>query len=119
VSHPVNPVDIEHAIRNVTERMAKGVAVCDERYRVFLDADRAYDRAYALAYLNRSGDPAHERRYHAEAETQAEREARDVADAAYRHADRLARALENELRAWQSVGASVRAMYAVAGTGER
>jgi hypothetical protein len=47
-----------------------------------------------------------------------QRHERDVADAAHRFADRQARALENELRALQSVGASIRAMYGVAGRGE-
>lgn len=118
MSHPINPVDIETAIRAVTERISRGVSVCDERYRAFLAADRAYDRAVAFAYLQYEG-PAHERKYGAELATHAEREARDSADSAYRYADRQARALQDELRAWQSVGASVRAMYAVAGTGER
>lgn len=118
MSQPINPVDIETAIRAVTERIAKGVTVCDTRYRAFLAADRAYDKALALAYLRYEG-PAHEKKFGAELETQSEREARDDADAAYRYADRQARALQDELRAWQSVGASVRAMYAVAGTGER
>jgi len=47
-----------------------------------------------------------------------EREARDVAEAAFKYADRRAKALELELRALQSIGASVRSMYAVAGRGE-
>ena len=47
-----------------------------------------------------------------------EREARDVAEIAYRHADKIHKALDSELRAWQSIGASVRQMYAVAGRGE-
>lgn len=115
----LNPVAIEAAIRTCSERISKGVMVCDERYRAFLDADRAYDAAFAGAYLDHSLSPAHERKYAAELDTQKLRAERDVADAAYRYADRQARALENELRAWQSVGASVRAMYAVAGTGER
>lgn len=118
MTNPINPVDVETAIRTVTERIAKGVLVCDERYRTWLDADRAYDAAYARAYLAYEG-PAHEKRYGAELDTQQQRQARDVADAAYRYADRQAKALEAELRAWQSVGASVRAMYAVAGAGER
>lgn len=114
----INPVAIEQAIRACSERIAKGVMVCDERYRAFLDADHAYDVAFAGAYLDASG-PAHAKKYEAELATMGERKARDVADAAYRYADRQARALENELRAWQSVNASVRAMYSVAGTGER
>lgn len=112
-----NPVTVERNIRTCSDRIAEGVKVCDERYRAFLAADHAYDVAYARAYMSHEG-PAHEKRYAAELETRRERETRDVADAAYRYADRHAKALENELRAWQSVGASVRSMYAVAGRGE-
>lgn len=114
----LNPVVIEQAIRTCAERIGKGVVVCDERYRAFLNADRAQDQAFAAAYLQHEG-PAHEKKYAAELATAETRAARDAADAAYRYADRQARALTDELRAWQSVGASVRAMYAVAGTGER
>jgi hypothetical protein len=90
--------------------------VCSERYAAFLDADRAYDQAFAHAYLDADG-AAHERKYVAEVATAGEREARDRTDAAYRYADRQAKALELELRAYQSLGASVRSMYAVAGVG--
>lgn len=114
----VNPVAVEDAIREVANRIAKGVMVCDERYRAFLEAERAYDVAFARAYLNYPG-PAHERKYAAELATVQERTARDVADAAYRYADRQAKALESELRALQSVGASMRAMFGAAGVGER
>jgi hypothetical protein len=113
-----NPVTVEHNIRTCSDRISKGVAVCDERYRAFLEADHAYDAAYARAYLGHDG-PSHEKRYAAELATQQQRAVRDAADAAYRYADRQAKALENELRAWQSVGASVRSMYGVAGRGER
>lgn len=114
----INPVAIENAIRSCSERIAKGVVVCNDRYIAYLDADRTYDAAVARAYLEHDG-PAHERKYAAELATVELRAVRDGADAAYRYADRQARALENELRAWQSVGASVRAMYNVAGAGER
>src|SRR5687767_1213890 len=106
----LNPVAIENAIRACSDRIAKGVMVCDERYRTFLTLDRAFDIAFAHAYMAHTG-PAHEKKYAAEIETEPERELRDAADAAYRYADRQAKALENELRAWQSVGASMRAMY--------
>lgn len=114
----LNPVDVEAAIRAVSDRIAKGVSVCDQRYRAYLDAERAYDAAFAKAYMGHDG-PAHERKYAAELTTQGEREAKDVADASYRYADRQAKALQDELRALQSVGASIRAMYATAGVGER
>ncbi len=112
-----NPVQIEEAIRECATRIAKGVSVCGNAYKAFLEADHAYDVAFAHAYLEAAG-PQHAKKYAAELATQDQRRARDVADSAYRFADRKARALETELRAWQSVGASVRVMYGVAGRGE-
>lgn len=111
------PEQIEEAIRETSGRIGKGVSVCDKQYKAFLAADHAHEVAYAQAYLNHDG-PAHEKRYAAVIATQSQRRSRDVADAAYRYADRTARALQDELRALQSVGASIRAMFGVAGRGE-
>lgn len=113
----LNPVNIEQRIRGISDRIAKSAAVCNDRYIAFLDADRAYDQAFAGAYMRHEG-AAHEKKYAAELATLPEREARDMTDAAYKYADRLAKALESELRAYQSIGASVRAMFGVAGRGE-
>ncbi|MFC8531882.1 hypothetical protein [Nocardia sp. NPDC057227] len=112
-----SPEKVDLAIAACANRIANGVKVCDERYTTYLQADHAYDVAYAHAYLNAEG-PAHAKKYEAEIATENERRARDVADAAYRYADRTARAVQDELRALQSVGASIRAMYQVAGRGE-
>lgn len=112
-----NPVQIENAIRDCANRIANGVRVCGAAYEAFLEADREYDREFARAFLKHEG-PQTEKRYAAEFATTEQRKKRDVLDAAYRYADRQAKALENELRAWQSVGASVRQMYGVAGRGE-
>lgn len=109
------PEQVEQAIRDCANRIAHGVSVCDERYRVYQRAQAEYDRAYARAFLAWDGAQG-EKRYGAELATQAERDARDVAEAAYKHADRLAKALDTELRSWQSVNASIRAMYSTAGT---
>lgn len=113
----LNPVDIEHRIRKISNRIAAGVKVCSTRYEEFLAANHAYELEYARAYLDYDG-PAHEKRYAADIACEEKRHLRDVADAAYRYADRTAKALENELRAYQSVGASIRQMYSVAGRGE-
>lgn len=113
----LNPVNIEQRIRDISARIANSAGVCNERYTAFLDADRDYDQAFARAYMAHEG-PAHEKKYHSELATETERAARDLADAAYKYADRLAKALESELRAYQSIGASVRAMFGVAGRGE-
>jgi len=118
VTVSLNPVDVENNIRTISDRIAKGVSVCDERYRGFLTADHQYDLAYASAYLGATG-PQHERKYHAELATARLRQARDVADAAYRYADRQAKALEAELRAMQSINKSVMGMYGAVGVVER
>lgn len=112
-----NPVEVEQRIREISGRIANGVAVCDRTYRAHLDAQRAYDAAFARAYMAHAG-AAHEKRYAAELATAEKREERDKADAAYRYTDRQAKALTEELRAMQSVGASIRAMYQTAGRGE-
>lgn len=113
----LNPVQVESSIREVADRIAKGVRVVSDRYAEYLTADRAYDQAVARAYMAHDG-PAHERKYAAELATAREREARDTADVAYQYARSTARALEDQLRALQSVGASIRQVYGVAGRGE-
>jgi hypothetical protein len=110
VNDVLNPVDVEAAIRELSQRITNGIRVVSDRHRDQLDTEREYDQAYARAYMAHDG-PAHERKYAAELATLAERERRDAAEVMFRYADRQARALENELRAWQSIGASVRAMY--------
>lgn len=112
MSEVINPVDIEQAIRTCAERIHEGVTVVTKAERKAREANRVYDRALATAYLNAEG-PAHERKYHAELATTVERDALDVAEIAYKFAERTAKAVEAELRAWQSVGASVRAMYGI------
>ena len=114
----LNPVAIETRIRDISNRIAQSAGVCNERYSNFARTSHAYELAYAKAYMAYDG-PAHAKKYQAEIDTEQERTARDVADAAYRYADRLAKALESELRAYQSIGASVRATFAVAGRGEQ
>ncbi|MFT4288139.1 hypothetical protein [Nocardioides sp.] len=113
----LNPVDIERHIRGISDRIARGVPIVSKSYADYLRLDGEYDRAFARAYMAHDG-PAHEKKYAAELATENERNARDLADVAHRHAKDQADALREELRAYQSVGASVRAMYAVAGRGE-
>lgn len=117
MSAPLNPVEVEARIRELATQISRGVDVVDEAYRAFLAADRAFDDAWAHAYLKALGN-MEDRKQTARAETMELRKARDVADAAYKYADRRSKALESELRAMQSVGASVRNMYTVAGRGE-
>lgn len=115
---PYTPVSIEEAIRHCANRIAKGVSVVNKRYKAFLTADRDYDYAFAQAFLDYDG-PANAKKYAAEIATTGLREARDVADAAYRYAAKQAAALEDELRALQSVSKSIASTYSAAGVGER
>lgn len=114
----LTPVAVENHIRELSTRIAKSASVCNERYQVFLEADRAFDQAYAKAFLAHDG-PQTEKRYAADLASIEQREARDVADAAYRYADRLSKALSAELMAFQSLNKSVLAQYGAAGVGER
>ena len=114
MDEPLNPVQIESTMRNLITRVSKGIQVTSDRYTEFSEADRLYDQAQARAYLEAEG-PVKEREAKVELATAEERERRDVAEAAFRHADRLSKALDLELRAWQSIGSSVRQAYGNAG----
>lgn len=114
----VNPVTVEQRIKACSDQIHKGVKICDERYRIYMEADHAYDVAVAMAYVDQDG-PVHERKYRVELATQQERKVRDEALAAYRYADRRAQAFDSELRAWQSVNKSVVSMYGAAGVTDR
>lgn len=118
MSEPLSPVSVEQRILEISNRISRSAKVCNDLYIDYLTADREYDRAYAVAFLKHEG-PQTEKRYAAEEATTAERERRDVTDAAYRYADRLSKALQAELMAMQSVNKSVIAQFNVAGVGER
>jgi hypothetical protein len=110
----LNPVDAERKIQELSDRIAKGVGVVTGAEREARKTKRDFDLAYALAY-KRSEGPVHERRYTADIDSMAFREAADNAEIAFKHAERTAKALEKELMAWQSINSSIRAMYNVAG----
>jgi hypothetical protein len=111
VSEVLNPADLEAKIQEISRRIHEGVKVVTAAERDAREQRRLYDLAYARAYMAHEG-PAHERRYAAEIATTDDRNTVDVAEVAFKHAERTARALENELRATQSIGASIRQMYA-------
>lgn len=112
-----SPASIEVAIQKCAERISDGVMKTDIAYRAYLQADHAYDLAYAKAFLTAEGS-VDARKYQAELSTENERAARDVADAAYRLCEKTGKAIHAELDAYRSIGTSVRQAYAVAGRGE-
>ncbi|WP_347031754.1 hypothetical protein [Brevibacterium paucivorans] len=114
----LTPVAIENHIRELSARISKSVIVCNQRYGELLEAERAFSKSFASAYLAYEG-PQAEKRYHADIASMGAREVRDIADQTYRYADRLAKALQSELMAFQSLNKSVLAQFDVAGVGER
>lgn len=111
MSEVLNPADLERHIQEISRRIHDGVKVVTAAERDAREKRRLYDLAYAAAYIDYTG-PAHEKKHGAEVATTNERQTAEIAEVAFRHAERTARALENELRATQSIGASIRAMYA-------
>lgn len=105
----LNPTDLEAAIQLTMHHIARGVNVVTGAETAFSEADRAYDRAFAQAYLAAEG-PQYAKKYHAELATENERDARDVAEVAYHHAQRVAKALESKLTGWQAVNKSMISM---------
>lgn len=115
---PLNPVDIENAIRDCSNRIANSVRVVTEREAEAKRCRRAYDLANARAVLAANASNADGRKAQATIATEVERAAAEDAEIAYEFAKRTVRALEKELDALRSVGTSVRSMYQVAGRGE-
>lgn len=109
-----NPADVEAKIEETKNRIATGVAIVTEREKELKAKKRAFDLAYAYAYKNGEGS-IKDREYTADIQTMPHREEADNAEIAYKHAIRLADALEKELFAWQAILKSVVAMYGAAG----
>lgn len=113
-SAPLNPVEVETAIRRLAAESAKAVRVVTGALDRFREAERVYDREYAGAYLAHAG-PAHEKKYAAELATTDLRRDRDVAEVAWRYSERTAASLERQLSAYQSINRSVSQMFSAAG----
>lgn len=109
-SEPLNPVDLEAKIIELTNRITQGIVVVTQREQAHRAAEAAHRDAYARAFLMWDG-PQTEKRYAADRDTRVERDALDVAEVAFHHAQRVARAAESELSAYQTLAKSVGAMY--------
>lgn len=110
MSDVINPVDVENHIIRTKNHIASGVKIVTEAEQTMKARKREEDLAYAKAFINGEGS-IQDRKYKAEIETMPLREIAEDAEIAFKHAERVARALEKELFAWQSVNNSVIAMY--------
>lgn len=111
---PLNPVQVERAIRDAANDVAKGVRIVTEALRDYRAKERAFDLGFARAY-NRHSGPAHSKRYAADEATMGLRAERDEAEVVWRYAAQRARSAEMQLSAYQSIGRSVNQMYGAAG----
>lgn len=119
----LNPVEVEEAIRKAADTITEAVAIVTSRLDTYRTATRTYDVAFADAFMKAErGDGSRpneaERKHIATIATAREREAMDVAEVAYKYAERRAKAAELVLSAYQTLSKSVNAMYGAAGTGE-
>jgi vacuolar-type H+-ATPase catalytic subunit A/Vma1 len=112
----LNPVVVEESIQRLVLQIAQGVRAVSLAQQAFQRADRVFDVAYAKAYMAASG-PQTEKRYAATVETEQQRMDRDVAELAFKHAERQMKALEGQLSAFQTMAKSVTSMFGAAGTG--
>lgn len=113
-SEPLNPVDVERAIRDAANHVGRSVRIVNDALERYRDAAREYELAFAQEVLDAPGAVA-TRKYHAEVQTTLLRRERDAAEVAWHFADRLAAAASKNLTAFQSINKSVTTMYGAAG----
>jgi hypothetical protein len=111
--NPHNPASIEAEITAIAERIENSVPVVSRAEQDAADARRVFDIEYARAYLAAEGS-IKAKEYVADLATAELRQAYEIAEVAFHHAQRLSRALEKKLDAKRSVGVSVRQAYGAA-----
>jgi hypothetical protein len=116
-SRVLNPVEVEQAIRESVATVAQGVDVVTQRLAAYRDAQWRFDQKWAATYMMAEG-PVEERKQQCVLSCADEQAKLDVAEVAYKYAERKTRAAESALSAWQTLSRSVTAMYHAAGTGE-
>lgn len=117
MSEVLNPVAIEQAIREAVGTVAEGVEQVTIRLRAYREAERVFDLKWARTYMSTSGT-VEQRKQTCVIETAEEKIALDIAEVAFKYADRRTRAAESTLSAYQTLSKSVTAMYGAAGRGE-
>jgi len=109
-----DPAVIEGNIEDTKDRIAEAVKTIDDAELDMKAKRRAFDHEFSRVMATTDG-PEYFRKAEATMIAMPEREAADLAEIAYHHAEREARSLEKELFAWQSILNSVRAMWNATG----
>lgn len=112
IQRPLTPMDVETALRLIQLRLQRSAAVVahlDEEHKA---ARRLEAEDEARGYLDRNG-PHSEKRAAGILAGLPAREVADLAEVKLRYAKRLADALSDEVRVFQSIGAHLRQVYAM------
>lgn len=112
----LNPVRVEQRIQELVQTLSNVLTVWRERYGQWKEAEREFDKAYAIARINVDQDvPYNDRKYHADVATMEQREVKEVAEGAFKYAEQRLAVVRSALSAWQSIGRSVNEAYRNAG----
>lgn len=118
----LNPLDVEAKLLELVETLSKSLVEWKRLYKNLKDCERGYDAAYAAARLAAAdaGVTPNDRKYHADLnpDVSQARKDKDEAEVLFKYAEERLRGVHAAIRAWQSVGTSVRQAYANAGRGE-
>ena len=112
----LNPAESERWIREVKDRIAKGVRVVTSAEKEMKARKRDFDTAWAYAMQKAEG-PEYLRKAEATIETMPHRARADDAEIAFKYAQRTAEALERELFAAMAINRNIISMYGAAGAG--
>ena len=111
-----SPVAVEQRLAYIDDQITQGVDALAEAYSKYAHAKNELEKANARAFMNYSGALG-AKKYAAIVATTELRDQLTVADIAYHYAKTRSEALKDQLSAVQSIGASVRAQYEIAGRG--
>jgi hypothetical protein len=110
----LNPAESERWIREVKDRIAKGVRVVTNAEKEMKAKKRDFDLVWAKE-MQRADGPEYQRKAAATIETMPHRARAEDAEIAFRYAERTAKALDRELFAAMAVNSNIRSMWTAAG----
>ena len=114
----LSPIRVEKRIQALVQSLSDALVEWRARYGQWKEAEREFDRAYAVARIAVDPDvPYNDRKYHADVATMEQREVKEVAEGAFKYAEKRLEGVRSALSAWQSIGRSVNEAYRNAGRG--
>ncbi len=112
----LTPIRVESRIQELVGSLSDALVAWKKAFGQWKKAEREYDVAFATAKINVSSDvPYNDRGHHATVATVDQRTAKDVAEEAFRYAEKRLDAVRSALSAWQSINRSVQMAYQNAG----